>query len=185
MAGQRIGMGGQVTQKLDSFLKGEATRAIERGSYQQANGFITRSLKKAVELAINGTMRKYPLALERDERRRPIPNAPHLVEMWDFSPASGPVGGALVNRHPKAAMLIVGFDTESVITPRDFLSARKGVPVLMFPKAPSPAHLFTSNAIQLSETVIRPVPASQRSVDVPDTIPYRAIRQAFRQGRRS
>lgn len=184
MAGQRIGLGGQVSQRLDAYLKGEATRAIERGSYQQVNGFITRSLKKAVDLAINATNRKYPLAYERDERRRPVPGAPHLADSWDYSPASGPVGGALVNRHPKAAMLIVGFDKPSVITPGNFISFRTGQPVLMFPKAPNPAHLFTGSPIQLADPVVRPVPASQQRLAVAETIPYRAIRQAFRQGRR-
>ena len=47
-------MTGRISQTLDAYLKGEATRAIECGAYQNVNAFITRQLKVAVDLAING-----------------------------------------------------------------------------------------------------------------------------------
>ena len=172
---------------LDAYLKGEATRAVRRGAYRNAKAFISRQMRVAVDIAQNITNRQYPNAYNRDERRRPIPGAPHLNDRWFYTVSSDPERGAsLVNDHPKAAMLIKGFDTPSVIEPKNFTSFRTGQPVLMFPKGTNGVEFVsTSRAIQLHNAVVRPVPASQRRKADSETIPYRAIRQALRQGRRA
>lgn len=180
---------GEFIQRLDAYLKGEATQAVRRGGYKNAKAFITRQVKLAVSIAENITNRQYPNAYARDERRRPIPGAPHLNDRWFFSPSSDPERGAsLVNDHPKAAMLIKGFDTPSVITPKNFTENRKGVdvPILMFPRGTNGVEFVPrSRTTRTSQAVTRPVPASQRSKADNETIPYRAIRQAFRHGRRA
>lgn len=177
----------QFVQRLDAYLKGEATQAVRRGAYRNAKSFISRQMRVAVGIAQNITNRQYPNAYNRDERRRPIPGAPHLNDRWFYTVSSDPERGAsLVNDHPKAAMLIKGFDTPSVIEPKNFTSFRTGQPVLMFPKGTNGVEFVsTSRAIQLHNAVVRPVPASQRRKADSETIPYRAIRQALRQGRRA
>lgn len=181
------GFGKEFIQRLDPYLKGEATEAVRRGAYVNAKSYISRQVRVAVGIAENITNRQYPNAYARDERRRPIPGAPHLADSWFYSPNSDPQRGAsLVNSHPKAAMLIKGFSTPSVITPKYFASFRKGEPVLMFPKGTNGVDFVPRyKTIQLSETVTRPVPLSQREKPDSETIAYRAIRQAFRQGRRA
>lgn len=176
--------GGQLTQSIDRYLRGEATRFIERGGYIRVNAFLTRQMKKAVEFAVRGTDRKYPNALSRDPRRHPSPNLPHLRDSWESTSARGDGNAQLINTHPKAGMLLLGFDKPSTITPKNFTN-KAGVPVLMFPKRPNPSHLWAANsqAVKLAETVVRPVPPSQRSVAVNDSVGYRAIRQAFRNTR--
>ena len=173
--------------QLDAYLKGEATQAVRRGGYKNAKAFISRQVRVAVGIAENITNRHYPNAYLRDERRRPIPGAPHLNDRWFYTPSGDPERGAsLVNDHPKAVMLIKGFSKPSVITPKNFLSFRTGRPVLMFPRRTNGVEFVrTSRAIQAHDAVTRPVPVSQRAKADKDTIPYRAIRQAFRQGRRA
>lgn len=189
MAGaQRLGLGGQITQRLDPYLKGELTRAVKKGAYQSANRFIGQQMRVAVQIAQNLTDRKYPNAYARDEARRPNPGSDHLNDRWSYTTTggNGPEAARLINDHPKAAMLIMGFSTPSVIEPKNFISFRKGVPVLMFPRG-SDGRSFvpTSRTIQCEQAVTRPVPASQHPVSEAESIPYRAIRQALRQGRRA
>lgn len=179
--------GDEFIQTLDPYLRGEATQAVRRGAYVSANAFISRQVRLAVEIAQNITDRHYPNAYNRDERRRPIPGAPHLNDSWYYSPNSDPERGAsLVNNHPKAVMLLKGFTNPSVITPKSFISFRTGQPVLMFPRGTNGVdYVPTSRAIQVAGAITRPVPMSQRYKADVETIPYRAIRQAFRQGRRA
>lgn len=186
--GQRLGLGGQLTQRLDPYLKGEATQAVKRGAYRNANAFIGQQMRVAVQLAQNMTDRKYPHAYDRDERRRPVPGADHLNDRWSYTTTQGegPGFARLINDHPKAAMLIMGFSTDSVLTPDSFISFRTGNPVLMFPRgSDGRAFVSTGRTIQCEQPVVRPVPLSQRAVSEAESIPYRAIRQALRQGRRA
>lgn len=178
--------GTELIQRLDPYLKGEATRAVERGAYKNAKAFISRQMPKAVSIAQNMTDRLYPNAYRSDERRRPIPGAPHLNDAWSYSVSSDPERGAsLINSHPKAYMLLRGFSTPSVITPQNFIG-RNGEPVLMFPKGTNGVDFVpNSKTIQLARPVTRPVPPSQREKSDAKTIPHMAIRQAFRQGRRA
>jgi hypothetical protein len=179
--------GTEFVQRLDAALKGEATQAVRRGAYVNAKAFISRQMPIAVQIAQNMTNRQFPNAYARDERRRPIPGATHLNDEWAYSVSSDRERGAsLINYHPKAAMLLRGFSTPSVIVPKDFISFRTGQPVLMFPRGTNGVDFVsTSRAIQLAEPVTRPVPASQQAKADVETIPHLAIRQAFRQGRRA
>lgn len=172
---------------LDAYLKGEATRAVRRGAYRNAKAFISQQMRVAVGIAENLTNRHYPNAYNRDERRRPVRDAPHLNDRWYYSVSSDPERGAsLVNDHPKAVMLLKGYSKPSVITPKDFTSYRTGKPVLMFPKGANGVDFVsTGRTIQLHDAVVRPVPVSQLPKKDSETIPYRAIRQALRQGRRA
>lgn len=179
--------GGALIQNLDRYLRGEATRVIEREGYVQVNGFLTRQMRVARDFAIRGTNRKYPKAFERDPRRHPDPDLPHLADSWVFTPATSPAGATLANLHPKASMLLLGFSTPSEISPENSSKTnRNGEPVLIFPKRPNPSHLWARNSgvVKLTKTVVRPVPESQRPVDPRESIGYVAIRQAFRNARR-
>jgi hypothetical protein len=179
--------GTEVIQRLNAALRGEATQAVRRGAYRSTKAYISRQMPKAVEIAQNMTDRLYPSAYRRDERRRPVPGAPHLNDSWSYSISSDPERGAsLINTHPKAYMLLRGFDTASVIAPTNFVSFRTGTPVLMFPRGTNGVDFVsTSKAVQLAQPVTRPVPVSQRYKSDAETIPHMAIRQAFRQGRRA
>jgi len=174
----------QIALGIDSYLRGEATTAIRRGNYSTVNRFMSARIRRAVAYAEQITRRKYPNAKARDPRRRPDPSMPHLEDSWTYQPASFRGGVKLINTRPNAAMLVVGFDTPSRIAPGNFIDKKTGKAVLMFPKRPRPAHLWApkSGTVKLKRPTTRPVPASQRRVNIAESIPYRAIRQSFREG---
>ena len=178
--------GSEVIQRVEGYLKGEATRAVERGGYKSAKAFISRQMPKAVVIAERMTDRQYPNAYKRDERRRPVRDAPHLNDCWMYSVSSDPVRGAsLINTRPKAFMLLKGFSKPSRIAPKNFLG-RNGDPVLMFPAGTNGVEFVpNSKTVQLKRPVVRPVPVSQILREDSETIPHLAIRAAFRQGRRA
>lgn len=174
-------MGGQIVQRVDSYLKGEGTRAIERGAYSSFNRFMAVAIKRAALIAQAQTQRKYPMAKERDESRRPVPGVPHLEDSWTYQLPSGRGGAKLVNTRPGAAMLLIGFDT-----PSTFDTASDDTP-LYFPRRPLPQHKAVSKAsqnVRITRPITRPVPASQQQVELNNAIPYLSIRAAIRQGRR-
>jgi len=179
------------TQGVTPYLRRFVNTAVREYGYRSVGTFLNGRADVALRTAIKLTDAKYPEAMNRTGVRRPkyIRGRPHLRNSWKVD-KSGNVGEnrqiALVNNRPLAAMLIMGINNPSTITPKNFMykppwiKRGKKIPVLVWPKNPDQrTPVPFGRTVKMPKTVVRPVPQSQIQVDPAQSIPYEALKYAF------
>lgn len=173
-------------QVITPFLRGIVNRQVKDLAYTNSRTFLGKRADVVLRTAIRLTDEKYPLAMQRDERRRPayIRGQAHLRDSWKIDRSKN-VGTrpqiVLINTRPKAEMLIRGLENPSVIRPGKYkFDGRPPISVLVYPRGTDGRKFvdvrMTTKAFM---PVIRPVPSSQKRVENSQTIAYRAFKSAF------
>lgn len=182
MAGATVS--GNFDYQMTSQLVGLARTQVKDYAYKNIITFLRARSNIAVNYAVKYTIQQYPEAKNRDQKRRFYKGA-HLQDSWSVD-RSGLIGDSpkfkLKNSRPDAAMLIYGFSSASVIKPKNFLYSYAGgkkVPVLVYPSNDGRRWVPFNQALKNPNTVVRPVPVSQKVKPDNDSIPFKAIKQAF------
>jgi len=175
-------------QVVTPFLRGIVNRQVKDFAYTSSRSFLGKRADVVLRTAIRLTDEKYPLAMQRDEKRRPayIRSQPHLRDSWKIDRSKN-VGTRpqieLINTRPKAEMLIRGLENPSVIRPGKFFFGLKTNNIratLVYPRGTDGRKFVDkSRTTRAFMPVIRPVPSSQKRVANSQTIAYRAFKSAF------
>ena len=174
----------QINLQVTRYLRTVAQQQVKRGVAPTVKSYVTNRTRAAVSEAKRMTQEKYPGAKNRDDRRRPRGAEPHLEDSWTFAADGSETGAMLINTRPKATMLLLGWNVDSRLTPKNRIHPKTGKPVLIFPRFTDGKEWVDKKQLSvIPHTIVRPRPASQASVGgVRNSIPYIALRESFLQG---